>query len=126
MAVDVDVSPGSTVLLDGRNGQQQWSFVKDEKSLTPLFTSVDGQGDDFVCKGFSEDCNRATIMDGRNLRTLFVFDPPGRRVTDTSAGHLTHDNHADLVLTSVDTDGLSPTITVVDGATHQVRWSWTS
>jgi hypothetical protein len=119
LAVSVGVSPGSTVLLNGRDGHKLWAVNQDDYYLMPLYQSVDGHGDDFVCYAFTENCHSVLVFDGRGPRLLFTFDP-GQNIFQHEAAQFTADDQADLMFTS-----FAGTVTVVDGSTHKARWSWT-
>jgi hypothetical protein len=75
------------------------------------------------------DCQPITVLDGRTHTVDFAFDPASSKYNVMSFadfGQFSSDKRADILLTSREdyyTGEIA--VTVVDGATHQIRWSIT-
>jgi hypothetical protein len=90
---------------------------------TPLRASIDAKGDDFALVTANQSL-KATVYDGQTRTVVWTYQrsaPSPINLETYLAAQFTADQRADLLLVT-DTGGTTK-LSLVDGATHTVRWA---
>jgi hypothetical protein len=107
--------------LDGRTGA-----ATSEYRGTPLRASIDATGDDFAdVVATGQQSWSVVATEGRTGSRLYAVPTPGFDYAPLTASDVTGDGKAEVFGYFIPAHRTGPdgTLLVIDGATHQVRWS---